>query len=128
MGRIPLQRYFPSRHHGAIPGNSLAKDLWRVRPRRLKTELAMSPLFPSRFEEVLFWVAFILGATGPLIYFARWSRRNAASAKARPGKDLSTLTNFALFPAALLAIFLGYARVGALPHWLFYPGLTMWLA
>ena len=96
-----------------MPGHSLAKDLWSVRSHRLQTELAMSPLFPSRFEEVLFWVAFILGATGPLIYFARWSRRNAASAKARPGKDLSTLINFALFPAALLAIFLGYARIAA---------------
>src|SRR5260370_5320997 len=128
MGRIPLQLYFHSRHHGAIPGHSLAKDLCSVRSHRLQTELAMSPLFPSRFEEVLFWVAFILGATGPLIYFARWSRRNAASAKARPGKDLSTLTNFALFPAALLAIFLGYALIGALPHWLFYPSLPMCLA
>ncbi len=88
----------------------------------------MAPLFPSRFEEVLFWVAFILGAAGPFIFFARWSRRNATSAKARPGKDLSTLTNLALFPAAILAIFLGYVRVGALPHWLFYPGLTLWLA
>src|SRR5713226_1928324 len=117
-----------SRYYSAMPGHSLAKDLWSVRSHRLQTELAMSPLFPSRFEEVLFWVAFILGATGPLIFFARWSRRNAASARARPGKDLSTLTNFALFPAALLAIFLGYARIGALPHWLFYPGLTLWLA
>src|SRR5260370_3763339 len=88
----------------------------------------MALLSRSRFEEVLFWVAFILGAAGPFIFFARWSRRNATSAKARPGKDLSTLTNLALFPAAILAIFLGYVRVGALPHWLFYPGLTLWLA
>src|SRR5260370_41441939 len=88
----------------------------------------MAPLFPSRFEGVLFWVAFILGAAGPFFFFARWSRRNATSAKARPGKDLSTLTNLALFPAAILAIFLGYVRVGALPHWLFYPGLTLLLA
>ena len=87
----------------------------------------MSPLFPSRFEEVLFWVAFIFGVTLPFIYFARWSRRNAASAKTRPGNDLSTLTNFALFPVAVVAIFLGYARIGALPHWLFYPGLTLFL-
>src|SRR5216684_1567944 len=99
----PAPICFHRRHYGAIPGHSLAKDLWSVRSHRLQTELAMSPLFPSRFEEVLFWVAFILGATGPLIYFA-------------------------LFPAALLAIFLGYARIGALPHWLFYPGLSLWLA
>ncbi len=47
--------------------------------------------------------------------------------KSRPGKDVSTLTNFAPVPAAIIAILLGYARIGALPHWLFYPGLTLWL-
>ena len=87
----------------------------------------MPPLFPSRFEEVVFWVAFIVGLTVPLIYFSRWTRKNAASTKAKPGKDVSTLTNFALLPAAVIAILLGYARIGPLPHWLFYPGLTIWL-
>ncbi len=87
----------------------------------------MPPLFPSRLEEVVFWVAFIVGITVPLIYFSRWSRKNAASTKAKPGKDVSTLTNFAVLPAAVIAILLGYARVGPLPHWLFYPGLTLWL-
>ena len=28
---------------------------------------------------------------------------------------------------AVVAILLGYARIGALPHWLFYPGLTLFL-
>src|SRR5712692_524478 len=87
----------------------------------------MPPLFPSRLEEVVFWVAFIVGIIVPLIYFSRWSRKNAASTKAKPGKDVSTLTNFAVLPAAVIAILLGYARVGPLPHWLFYPGLTLWL-
>ncbi len=87
----------------------------------------MSPLFSSRLEEVVFWVAFIVGITVPLIYFSRWTRRNAASTKAKPGKDVSTLTNFALLPAAVIAIVFGYVRVGPLPHWLFYPGLTLWL-
>jgi protein-S-isoprenylcysteine O-methyltransferase Ste14 len=87
----------------------------------------MSPLFPSRFEEVVFWVVFIFGFAGPGIYFTRFSLRNAASAKTRPGKDLSLLTNFAVIPVAVVAILLGYARIGALPHWLFYPGLTLFL-
>ena len=64
----------------------------------------------------------------PLIYFSRLTRRNAASTKAKPGNDVSTLTNFALLPAAAVAILVGYARVGSLPHWLFYPGLTLFLA
>ena len=86
----------------------------------------MTP-FASRFEEVLFWIAFILGVTVPLIFFGQWSRRNAASVKTRPRKDVSTYTNFALLPAALIAVWLGYAHIGVLPHWLFYPGLALWL-
>lgn len=87
----------------------------------------MEPLFHSRFEEVLFWVAVVAGFVVPLIFFGRWSFRNAASRRAKPGRDVSTLTNFAIVPAAVVASLLGYARVGALPHWLFYPGLTLWL-
>jgi len=89
--------------------------------------VAMAPLFPSRWEEVLFWVAVIFGFVLPFIYFVRWSLKNAASTKAKPGKDVSSLTNFALIPVAVIAIWLGYARVGPLPHWLFYPGLAMFL-
>jgi protein-S-isoprenylcysteine O-methyltransferase Ste14 len=85
------------------------------------------PLFASRFEEVLFWVVFVVPFFVPFIYFARWSRRNAASIKSKPSRDVSTLANFALVPAAVIAILLGYARVAPLPHWLFYPGLTLWL-
>lgn len=87
----------------------------------------MPPLFPSRFEEVVFWLAFIVGLTVPLIYFSRRTRKNAASTKAKPGKDVSTLTNFALLSAAVIAILRGYARSGPLPHWLFYPALTLFL-
>jgi protein-S-isoprenylcysteine O-methyltransferase Ste14 len=87
----------------------------------------MTPLFPSRFEEVLFWVAVFVGFVVPFLYFVRWSRRNAASTKMRPGKDVSALTNFALIPVAVIAILFGYARIGALPHWLFYPGLALFL-
>jgi protein-S-isoprenylcysteine O-methyltransferase Ste14 len=88
---------------------------------------AMTPLFPSRWEEVLFWVAVIFGFVVPFIYFVRWSLKNAASTKAKPRKDVSSLTNFALIPVAAIAIWLGYARVGPLPHWLLYPGLAMFL-
>src|SRR5262249_39136957 len=86
-----------------------------------------TPLFLSPVEAMLFWAAFAAGLTVPLICFLRWSRRNAASTKSRPGKDVSTLTNLAPLPAAVIAILLGYARIGALPHWLIYPGLTLWL-
>ena len=89
--------------------------------------IAMTPPFSSRWEEVLFWVAVIVGFVVPFIYFVRWSLKNAASTKTKPRKDVSTLTNFALIPTAVFAIWLGYAGVGPLPHWLLYPGLTMFL-
>jgi len=87
----------------------------------------VTPLFESRLEEVLFWVAF-LGSIGvPLLLFGRWSLKNAATKKSAPRRDISMYTNFALLPAAIVAIALGYARIGALPHWLFYPGLALFI-
>src|SRR5215831_686651 len=43
--------------------------------------IAMTPPFSSRWEEVLFWVAVIVGFVVPFIYFVRWSLKNAASTK-----------------------------------------------
>src|SRR5215471_4857764 len=91
------------------------------------TASAISPLFTSRAEEVLFWVSIFVGFVIPFLYFVRWTNQNAASMKNKPARDVSTLTNFALIPVAVIAILLGYARIGALPHWLLYPGLTMFL-
>lgn len=88
---------------------------------------ATSPLFLSRVEEVTFWIAIVAGFVVPFLYFMRWSLQHAASITARPRNDISTLTNFAIVPAAVIAIWIGYARIGALPHWLFYPGLTMFV-
>ncbi len=62
--------------------------------------VSMTPLFPSRWEEVLFWVAVIFGFVVPFTYFVRWSLKNAASTKAKPRKDVSSLTNIALIPVA----------------------------
>ncbi|HYW27140.1 MAG TPA: isoprenylcysteine carboxylmethyltransferase family protein [Terriglobales bacterium] len=91
------------------------------------TTSAVSPLFPARVEEFLFWLAIVVGFVVPFLYFARWSRQNAASIKTRPGTDVSSLTCFAIVPMAVIAIFIGYARVGTLPNWLFYPGMAMFL-
>ena len=87
----------------------------------------MTQMFPSLFDAVLFWVAALVGFVIPFVYFVRWSHRNAASTSARPGGDLSTLTNFTLIPIAVIAIVIGYLRIGALPHWTFYPGLVIFL-
>ena len=87
----------------------------------------MTPLFQSRVEEAFFWIAIVIGFVLPFLYFVRWTRKNAASTKTRPGKDVSGLTNLAIIPAAVVAILIGYARIGVLPHWLLYPGLSMFL-
>jgi protein-S-isoprenylcysteine O-methyltransferase len=89
--------------------------------------IAIAPLFSSRFEELVFWAAMIFGFVVPFVFFARWSLKNSALTKAKPHRDVSTLTNFALIPAAGVAIWLGYAGVGPLAHWLLYPGLAMFL-
>jgi len=88
---------------------------------------AVPPLFHSRGEGVLFWVAVVFGFAVPFLYFVRWTRQNAASVRSKPGKDDSALTNFAIIPVAVIAILIGYGRIGALPHWLFYPGMAMFL-
>lgn len=89
---------------------------------------ATSPLFHSPAEEILFWVAIVVGIVVPLLYFVRWTRQNSSSVRSKPGGDVSALTNLAIFPAAAVAIVLGYARIGPLPHWLLYPGLAMFLS
>ncbi len=87
----------------------------------------MTPLFQSRGEEAFFWIAIAVGFVLPFLYFVRWTRKNATSTKTRPGRDVSGLTNLAIIPAAVIAILIGYARIGVLPHWLLYPGLSMFV-
>lgn len=86
----------------------------------------MSALFASLFDEVLFWVVLIVGFVVPLVWFGRWHRRSDGSVK-KTGKDLSAVTNFLLIPTLAVAIVVGYARIGVLPNWLFYPGLVGWV-
>ena len=89
----------------------------------------MTPLFTSSFQEILFWVVFLGGFSVPLLYFARWSTRNAPSTRAKPRRDASTFTNLAIIPSVAVAIWAGYARVGPLlARWTFYPGLVMFAA
>ena len=86
----------------------------------------MMQLFPSIVEEVVFWAVYLISIIVPVIWFSQWARRNSASSK-KSNKDSSGLVNVAIFPATLLAIWVGYARIGVLPSWLFYPGLTLFV-
>lgn len=78
----------------------------------------MTPLF-SLSETVIFWVT-VVGVYGATITFGparvRWDERNLERKRRRE------LSPFLLIAALAAAIGIGYARIGVLPHWLFYPG------
>lgn len=78
----------------------------------------MTPLFSS-WETVIFWFLF-LGVYIAVVVFGpariRWDLRKA---KRKRRKELSP---FLLIAPLTVAVVIGYARIGVLPHWLFYPG------
>jgi len=78
----------------------------------------MTPLF-SLSETLVFWVT-VVGVYVATIAFGparvRWDERNLERKRRRE------LSPFLLIAALAAAIGIGYARIGVLPHWLFYPG------
>ncbi|HKF75141.1 MAG TPA: isoprenylcysteine carboxylmethyltransferase family protein [Candidatus Dormibacteraeota bacterium] len=68
---------------------------------------------------MIFWVT-VVGVYGATITFGparvRWDERNLERKRRRE------LSPFLLIAALAAAIGIGYARIGVLPHWLFYPG------
>jgi len=78
----------------------------------------MTPLFLSLLEEVVFW-----GSLGlALVVFLIWVVRNRR-ARGKRRHDLLPL----ILLAILADLAIGYARIGALPHWLFYPGEILFI-
>lgn len=78
----------------------------------------MTALF-SWWETVIFWVTFVgvyVGAIALGPARVRWNERNL---KRKRRKEISP---FLLVAPLLAAVVIGYARIGPLPHWLFYPG------
>lgn len=86
----------------------------------------MSLLFPNLFDEVLFWVVFV-GGFGALV----WAIKQAGGYKVPDSKRDRTEPLLAIpsfFVGILVVpIVLGYARIGVLPSYLFYPGLLLWI-
>jgi hypothetical protein len=79
----------------------------------------MGPVFPSTFEAVLFWVPLVV----VVAVSGLWIARN----RHPRGKRLHDAVPL-IFLALATATVIGYARLGVLPHWVFYPvGLDYWI-
>ncbi len=88
----------------------------RLTPVYISVENQMTPL-SSLFETVIFWVI-LLGVFVTDGIFVR--RHEGFKEKGKRKKELfSPLVLLAWLAAAIL---IGYAGIGALPDWLFYPG------
>lgn len=78
----------------------------------------MTSLFTSLFEQVVFWVTLVPFFVIVLIFLVRHGRKE--------GKKRQDF-----FPLILLtpvvAIAVGYARIGVLPNWLFYLGEVLFV-
>jgi len=83
----------------------------------------MTPLF-SLWETVLFWVTLFTVYVGVVTLGparVRWDKREATRKRRRE------FSPFLLVVAVAAAILIGYARIGILPHWLFYPGEILFI-
>ncbi len=78
----------------------------------------MTPLF-SFWETVIFWVTFVGVYVAVVAFGPARIRREERKGARRRRKELSP---FLLVAALVAAVLIGYARIGVLPHWLFYPG------
>jgi protein-S-isoprenylcysteine O-methyltransferase Ste14 len=80
----------------------------------------VTALFPTLFEQVVFW--------GILIVSLGWVGFWAARHGGREGKRMQQVSHAWTFAGIPMGIALGYARIGVLPDWLFYPGEALVIA
>ena len=86
----------------------------------------MSLLFPSLFDEVLFWVVILGGLAEHFWAVGRaGGLRQPVVKKDRNEPRLAPLATFLFLLPIPIAV--GYARIGVLPSYLFYPGLLAWI-
>ena len=86
----------------------------------------MAPLFPSIYEEAVFWAFFSL-----FLVLIAWIGRAQRALRSKEvvkkrGGDAASSALFT-FSIIVVTLVLGYARIGVLPSWLFYPGLALYL-
>jgi len=87
----------------------------------------MSLLFPSLFDEVFFWVVILGGLVEHVWAVARaGGLRQPVVKKDKSEPRLAPLATFLFMLPIPIAV--GYARIGVLSSYLFYPGLVVWIA
>ena len=85
----------------------------------------MSALFPSLFDEILFWGVFVgVFVVGHFLAILRagGERRPVRKKAAEP---LVAMLSLFLFGIIVIPILVGYPRLGVLPTYLLYPGLVI---
>jgi len=85
----------------------------------------LSALFPSLLDEILFWVVFVwvAGVGHVLVILRAGGERQPVRKKAT--EPLVAMLSLFLFGIIVIPILVGYARLGVLPSYLFYPGLVI---
>lgn len=87
----------------------------------------MTPVFSSALEEIVFWVVFLFGMAASAIIDENGVQQAKKSQKATGDKNTVLLLNVVTFASLTAAVLLGYTRIGALPSFLFYPGLLVYV-
>ncbi len=85
----------------------------------------MSALFPSLLDEVLFWVVFVgVFVVGHFLAILKAGGERQPVRK-KETEPLVAMLSLFLFGIIVIPILVGYARLGMLPSYLFYPGLVI---
>jgi len=85
----------------------------------------MSALFPSLLNEVLFWVVFVgVFVVGHFLAILKAGGERQPVRK-KETEPLVAMLSLFLFGIIVIPILVGYARLGMLQSYLFYPGLVI---
>ncbi len=84
----------------------------------------MSLLFPSLLDEALFWVVFLAILVGLLWIEGFGARRFGERMGESDRRKYLAGTLSVLFLPGIF-VWIGYARIGVLPDWLYFPGLAL---
>ena len=101
---------------------------YRFAQKDLVLVLVALPVFESGLGLVLFDTAYFVWIVSELfgaVLVPRLRRRGATRVKRDRGSG--ALIIFTVFVSIILALSLGYAGVGPLPDWVFYPGIFLML-